>query len=349
MKRHKNIPIQNIFYMLSYAYNTLHLSEYQEIGTEKFHHVRELYARVLAVGLPILIRGGLLKDYIRMEERSNVIKGKIDVNATLKQNTLIQKKLAIMYDEFSEDILFNQIIKATLVRITRSSELNRKVRRELYGLLPYFSNVSDVELNVSLWKQVRYNRRNIRYQFILDICRYLHEELLLDDSATTNMTKDIIDDRRLASLYEKFLYAFYKKESPYRVSSPHIKWNVDDGMDDALPNMETDLVLQHGDRTLIIDAKLYSENMSVRFEGGEAKQLSHNLYQLFTYLHNWPEEEKDEILAGMLLYAKTRADMQPGHLYKIKGKQIFIEAVDLDQEFSNIKKDLLAYAGQFLD
>lgn len=348
MTRHKSIPIRNIFYMLSYAYNTLHLSEYQQIGTEKFDHVKELYARILSVGLPVLIRGGLSKDYISLEETSNVVKGKIDVNATIKQNTLINKKLAIVYDELSEDILFNQIIKATLVYITRSPQLSRATRRQFYGLLPYFEQVSDVELDLRLWKQVRYNRQNIRYQFVIDICRYFYEALLFDDNEATHTTKDPIDKKRLATLYEKFLLAFFKRESPYKVSSPHIKWDVDDGIVDALPNMETDLVLQNGEKTFIIDAKLYSDNMSDRFKNGKPKQLSNNLYQLFAYLENWQRKE-NEVLAGMLLYAETKAEIQPSHQYKMKGKQIFIEALDLNQDFAGIKQDLLAYTARFLE
>ena len=35
-----------------------------------------------------------------------------------------------------------------------------------------------------------------------------------------------------------------------------------------LPIMQTDLVLQKGNKTLIVDAKFYSENMVARFAGG---------------------------------------------------------------------------------
>lgn len=347
MNRHKNIPIQNIFYMLSYAYNIIHLSEYKKIGTEKFTNVTDMYARILSVGIPVLIRGGLLKDYIIMEETSNVIKEKLDINASLKQNTLIQKKVAIKYDELSENILLNQIIKATLIYLTKSLSLSRAIRQKFYGFLPFFSNVSDVELNIRLWKRVRYNKQNIRYQFIVDICRYIYESLILDDNTATNSTKDPIDEKQLATLYEKFLFAFFNRETDYKVSRPHIKWIVDDDIVYGLPNMETDLVLQKGDKTLIIDAKFYSENMSVRFEGGKPKHLSDNLYQLFTYLENWSKKE-EEVLAGMLLYAKTEAKNQPNNQYKIKGNQIFIKSLDLDQDFTKIKNDLLLYAQTFL-
>lgn len=347
MEKNSSIPIQNIYYMLSYAYQTLNLSEYKQIGTEEFQNVNELYAEILSIGIPVLIRGGLSRDYISVEENSNVIKGKIDINATIKKNTLVNKKVAVVYDEFSENILLNQIIKATLVYLSRSNKISRKKRRLFYGLLPYFTEVSDVELDLGLWKNVRYNRQNIRYQFIVDVCRYLYEQLLFDESATSQMIKEVQDEQRLSTLYEKFIFAFFKRETKYKVSRPQIQWRVDDGFTEALPIMQTDLVLQKDNKTLIMDAKFYSENMVARFEGGSAKQISGNLYQMFAYINNW-REKPDETVAGMLLYAKTTAINQPNHIYHIKGNQIFVVSLDLQQDYSGIKTDLLACAHQFL-
>ncbi|WP_077358978.1 5-methylcytosine restriction system specificity protein McrC [Virgibacillus halodenitrificans] len=347
MEKNNGIPIRNIYYMLSYAYQTLNLSEYKQIGTEKFKNVKELYAEILSIGIPVLIRGGLSKDYISVEENSNVIKGKIDINSTIKKNALVNKKVAVIYDEFSENTLLNQIIKATLVYLSRSNKITQKKRRLFYGLLPYFIEVADVELDLKLWKNVRYNRQNIRYQFIVDVCRFLCEELLFDESSTSQMMKEVQDEQRLSSLYEKFIYAFFKRETKFNVSRPQIQWSVDNEFTEALPIMQTDLVLQEDKKTLIVDAKFYSENMAARFEGGAAKQKSGNLYQIFTYVNNW-KKDPDETVAGMLLYAKTTAINQPNHIYHIKGNQFFLVSLDLQKDFSGIKEDLLAYANQFL-
>lgn len=346
MERNNKIPIRNIYYMLSYAYQTLNLSEYKQIGTEKFENVKELYAEILSIGIPVLIRGGLSKDYISVEETSNVIKGKIDINSTIKKNTLVNKKVAVVYDEFSENTLLNQIIKATLIYLSRSNKISQKIRRLFYGLLPYFTEVSDVELDLNLWKNVRYNRQNIRYQFIVDVCRYLYEQLLFDENSTFQMMKEVQDEQRLSSLYEKFIYAFFKRETKYNVSHPQIQWSVEDDFTDALPIMQTDLVLQKDKKTLIVDAKFYSENMVARFEGGSSKQKSSNLYQIFTYINNW-KKEPGETVAGMLLYAKTTALNQPNHIYHIKGNKILVVSLDLQQDFSGIKENLLGYANQF--
>ncbi|WP_168123940.1 restriction endonuclease [Paenibacillus sp. HB172176] len=348
MERNSAIPIRNIYYMLSYAYQALNLSEYQHMGTEQFENIKDLYAEILSIGIPVLIRGGLSKDYVSVEERSTVIKGKIDINSTIKTNALVNKKLMVIYEEFSEDILLNQIMKATLVILSRSAIINQKYRRICYGFLPFFTGVSDIELSLQVWKRVRYNRQNIRYPFIIDVCRYLFEELLLHENLADQSRKGVQDEQRLSSLYEKFIFSFYKRETDYLVSRPQIQWSVDDGFTDALPIMQTDIVLQRGNKTLIVDAKFYSENMAVRFEGGASKQKSGNLYQIFTYITNW-ERKPAEIVGGMLLYARTTALHQPIHKYKMNGNEISIVTLDLNQDFNGIKGDLLAYADQYFE
>lgn len=76
--------------MLSYAYQTLGLSEYQKIDVEQFENVKDLYSEILKIGLPVLIRGGLIKDYIRKDDMSTVIRGKIDINASIKRTKILK-------------------------------------------------------------------------------------------------------------------------------------------------------------------------------------------------------------------------------------------------------------------
>lgn len=300
LENNSKIPIRNIYYMLSYAYQTLELSEYRKIDIEQFENVTDLYSEILKIGLPVLIRGGLIKDYIRRDDTSTVIRGKIDINASIKRNALVDKKLVVLYDEFSEDVLLNQILKATIRYLTRTPTVSKTNRRFFFGLLPYFAEVADIELNLVFWKQVRYNLQNIRYQFLIDICRYLFEELLLDESSEERWLREVEDEQRLSALYEKFVYAFYKRETNYKVTHPQIPWISTDGFINALPVMQTDIVLSDGTKVLIVDTKFYSENMAIKFSGGNAKQKSDNLYQIFTYVNNWIPREGEEV-GGMLL------------------------------------------------
>ena len=51
MTRDKSILIKNIYYMLSYAFQTLNQSNYEEIAAEKFEDMQNLFAAILARAL----------------------------------------------------------------------------------------------------------------------------------------------------------------------------------------------------------------------------------------------------------------------------------------------------------
>ena len=45
------IPIQNIYYMLSYAFRILRKRGYRNVATEQFHNVADLCAEILIKGV----------------------------------------------------------------------------------------------------------------------------------------------------------------------------------------------------------------------------------------------------------------------------------------------------------
>ena len=61
MTRDKSILIKNIYYMLSYAFQTLNQGEYESIGTEKFDKLHNLFAAILS---PIINATSKVTSYI---------------------------------------------------------------------------------------------------------------------------------------------------------------------------------------------------------------------------------------------------------------------------------------------
>lgn len=66
---------------------------------------------------------------------------------------------------------------------------------------------------------------------------------------------------------------------------------------------------------------------------------SGNLYQIFTYVKNW-NAAPDEIIVGMLLYAKTDDTIQPDGDYQMSGNQISVKTLDLNCNFAMIAAQL---------
>ena len=69
-----DIPIRNIFYLLSYAWNKLDEAEKMEISTDDYEDALNLLGRVLVTGPNHLLKRGLDKAYIKVTEEYPGIK-----------------------------------------------------------------------------------------------------------------------------------------------------------------------------------------------------------------------------------------------------------------------------------
>lgn len=114
------IPIQNIYYMLSYAFQVLNEQGYRSIATEQFHNTAELMAAILSKGIATQIKRGLGKEYISQTETLSSLRGKIDITESIKTQTMLKKQMICTYDEFSVNGALNRIIKSTVVLLLKS-------------------------------------------------------------------------------------------------------------------------------------------------------------------------------------------------------------------------------------
>ena len=333
------IPIRNIFYMLAYSHKELKEREYTRVGSESFDNVLDLYSTILLISVSRLLKGGLIKDYISLEEDLFVIKGKLNLNKTISRNTLYNKKIVVDYDEYSTNILFNKIIKSTLIKLSRSKEISVEKRRSLKKLIPYFTDIDEIILSTIKWHDITFNNNSYRYRFTLKICEYIFKELIINDEDDL-LSKELYDERRLSNIYENFVLNFYKQETSYHVSSPQIKWKVEEDVNNNLPIMQTDIVVKKEDRIIIIDTKFYTKNMLKRSETSKEKHISNNLYQIFTYVNNYVSDFEDSSIEGILLYAKTDEEIQANDRYLINDNKISILNLDLNEDFESIKENL---------
>ena len=122
--------VQNIYYMLAYAFQVLHEKGYKNVADEDFENAEELLAAILCRGVSVQIKRGLERQYITREEALSTPRGKIEVNASVKTLTLWKKQLVCAYDEFSVDAYSNRIIKTTISVLLRSN-ISKKRKKEL--------------------------------------------------------------------------------------------------------------------------------------------------------------------------------------------------------------------------
>ncbi len=325
------IPIQNIYYMLAYAFGVLQKKEYKKMATEPFHNTAELCAAILTTGIATQCKKGLYQTYQEQMETLSVVRGKIDIPQSLQTQAVCKKQVVCQYDMFSSNTHHNQILKCTMLLLLKA-DITKARKKALQKYLTFFQTVDTIHHKQINW-HIPYHRNNQTYRMLLSVCYLVIHGLLQSDGNGTLTFMDVFDAQQMHRLYEKFVFGYYKREFPQiKVTASQIPWQVDDGFCDLLPIMQTDIMLSYGKDCLIIDTKYYAHTLQQRFD--TKKIHSQNLYQIFAYTKN--KETTDQTVSGMILYAKTDAYTQPNHVYHMQGTKISVKTLDLYCDFPKI-------------
>ena len=341
MTKDKNIFIKNIYYMLSYAFTSLNQGEYENIAAEEFENIHSLFAAILAKGIGKQIKQGLFRDYINFQKNAASVKGKINIQGSI-QNILSRKRvLTCEYDELSENNIFNQILKTTVMLLLNHENVQPDSKSVLKKEMLFFSNVDLIDPVSIRWSGIRFHKNNSTYRMLIILCQFIIEGMLLTTDSGEYRLASFLNEQRMNRLFEKFILEYYIKEWPtIKSAASQVPWSLDDGMSEMLPVMQTDVSLQKNNTVLIIDAKYYSRTTQNNF--GKNTIHSNNLYQIFTYVKNRDYQfgDKPHKVSGMLLYAKTDENIIPDNVYQMHGNQITVRTLDLSMDFSEIRKQL---------
>jgi len=155
-----HIPIENIYYLLCYAWNKLDEKDRVSIDIDDKTELLDLFAKILINASKMLLKRGIDKDYVDHTSVLVGIKGKLEISQTLKKNLLSKQKTICTYDEFTANILSNQILVTTIYKLIKTKELDKQLKSDLRNLLRMFAGIDQIELKTSLFKQVKLNRNN---------------------------------------------------------------------------------------------------------------------------------------------------------------------------------------------
>ena len=340
MTTDKGILIRNIYYMLAYAFQELRQNNYVEIEGENFDEIHDLFAEILIRGIAFQLKQGLHKEYVARQETMPSIKGKIEVAETMVQKMMQKNLVACCYDELSEDNIFNQIIVTTAHTLLKLSSVKKEKKAKLKQLMLFFSNVKPVTIKSIHWNMLRFDRNNRSYRMLLYVCYFILDGMLMTTETGHYKMRELSDDH-MNRLFEKFVLEYYRKHFPQcKARAEQVKWNINRELStvNILPIMQTDIMLNLGERTLIIDTKYYGRTMQSQFD--KKSIHSNNLYQIHTYVTEH-DTKHDGNVDGMLLYAKTQETITPdGQMSMASGSTIYFRTLDLNQDFSEISKRL---------
>jgi 5-methylcytosine-specific restriction enzyme subunit McrC len=336
-----NHKIKNIYYMLSYAYQTLREAGYSNVALENFENIHDLFAAILIQGVGEQVKRGLHRDYIPNEDDLPWLRGQIRISESIKRQTRPKGRLVCAFDEFTENTFHNKVLKSVILLLLRHGNVKAENQKSLRKLLLYFNYVEDIIPSKIRWDALKYHRNNASYRMLIEICRLTVEGLLLTTETGVHKLAAWIQDEKMHYLYQRFVLAYYKRHhSEFHPNAAHIDWDITvDKKSEYLPRMETDITLQNGDKKILIDTKYYSKAMSQNQYGGIKYRETH-LYQIYAYVKNSDKNNSGNV-AGVLLYAKTdEEETAPNEDLVISGNRISLKTLDLNRDWEGITEQL---------
>ncbi len=340
-----SIPIQNIYYLLCYAWNKLDEKDLVNVQEGDSNELIDLFAKVLINGTTYLLKRGLDRYYVEENEDFRGIKGKLNLDLSIKRNLLIQRKTHCSFDEFSHNILHNQILRTTIYKLIRTDGLDKDLKESLRQLLWKLSDIDLIEISSSSFTRVKLNKNNYFYDFLLNICQIIHESIFINEETGNYKFRDFIrDENKMAYVFEEFVRNFYKIElDNCKVRREDIKWQLIPKNEESmnfLPKMQTDITIESKDQKFIIDTKYYKSTLQKHSSYDVEKIHSNNLYQLFAYLKNIENRsELDNNCIGMLLYPTV--DKEVNLDYRQNNQRVLIRTINLYKHWKDIRDDLL--------
>lgn len=342
------IPILNLYYLISYASGIINPSTQKvPVGLTSDYELADLYGSLLCEGLDVLIRRGLYKTYHNRKEELIGVKGQIQFAESLNRNSFRYGKTVCNFDELTIDNTANQILKAAVYRLMRLSSLDKKISSHLAVIWNKLSLVSEINLSPAVFKKVIVNRNMIRYRFLLFIAWLISDQSsITEDGETVNFLDIERDEGRLAMLFEAFVRNFYRREiQNYTISHRKLKWSYESEIpDNFIPTMETDISLESEEHIIIIDTKYYAKALvENRYDSYKAR--SGHMYQMFAYMHHYPNSQQKPI-TGILLYPEVDFPLYRRLKSTTKDNNYLeFRTINLTNKWDKIRTDLLEIVG----
>jgi len=344
------IPIQNVYYLLCYAWGYLDEAELVDRSElDRLDRVEDLFGKVLAEGTFRLLRRGLDRGYRESTQEIAGVRGKLEIGAMATSAVRARGRTICTFEEFTPDILHNQILRSTLRSLLGSASLDASVRRDVALAYQKLEGVRTIRVTRQAFRRVQLHRAQRHYKFLLQLCQLIHELTLVGEDAGGVEFRDFRRNKKLMwRLFEAFVREFYRVEqNVFRVLPERkIHWSRVSGRTPRevayIPEMYSDVLLVGDGRRIILDTKFYGQPTSRR--RGTEKLRSANLYQLLAYLEsrqsNLPEGPRHE---GLLLYAGVDGALAVD--ITLNGFRIQARTIDLSRPFQVIRHDMLALLG----
>ena len=255
---------------------------------------------------------GLLHGYREEEDALQTVRGRIRLDDQIRRRSGFILPFEVRYDEFTDDILENRLVKAAASRLSSMRLRSARARGELSWVAGMLAQVSLVEFEASDVPETRFDRINEHYRGVVGLARLILRHTAFESGrGDVRASGFVIDMNRL---FEDFLAAALREAlgaSSARLRSDHeITLDKDDRA-----KLKPDLSWWEGGTCSFVGDAKYKNLTTEHVPGAD-------LYQLLAYVTAL------DLGGGLLIYAKGEANTA-SYIVKHADKRLEVVALDL--------------------
>ena len=196
------IGISRLLFLLSYDVERIEWRD-EDIDADEEPHLAEVVLAIFERTLRQALGRGVLRGYRPEEAALSTVRGRIDFTEQLRTRFGRMPPVEVRYDEHTEDILVNRLLKAALSRCralpVRSPALARRLRAFEHALL----EVAPFEFDPRALPRVPIDRLNAHYQPALGVASMILRHLSIEQGAGARRSISFLVDMNNA--FESFV------------------------------------------------------------------------------------------------------------------------------------------------
>ena len=326
------IPIDRVMFMISYALD-IGTWRQEDAPLASDPDLLEAMIPAFAHHTQRAIRRGLLQGYRSEEDALQTVRGRIRFGDQIRQRFNIPLPIEVSFDDFTEDIEENRLLRTALHILGRMPVRSPSARQSVRALRPAFASVGLGSYGRGAVPEITYSRLNEHYKPAVELARLIIESSSLElRHGEVASTAFMID---MNKVFERFLRAALRTALRLR----ELQWPEGD--------RERRLTLDTAEKVRVIpDLMWRGEWTREPIFVGDAKYKrivpagwpNADIYQMLAYC------TAADLPSGLLVYA---ADEGEPRSYRIKhaGKTIEVASLDL----SGTPEAILAEVGRLAD
>lgn len=323
------IPIDRVLFLISYALRTAEWRS-PDFSFASSDSLVEAVALSFAAHLQRAFRSGLLQGYRNEEDALTTVRGRIRFAEQLKRRFGAAPPIEVAYDDFTEDVRENRILKAALMKLRRMRIRSREVQTKLSRFEQLLSPVSVEHFDRGNLPTIHYSRLNEHYRPAVELAELILRVQSLElRHGRFYGSAFVVDMNRV---FEEFVYlalrdALKLSEKQFRRQAKGHSIYLDDSRRVVL---EPDLTWWDHEQCVFVG--------DVKYKRINVPGIKHpDLYQLLAYT------VATDLPNGMLIYAAGEG-VPAEHDVVFVNKRLEVVSIDLEGVPSRILEQMRGLA-----